>query len=165
MNFNPQSLDDDNLPLLPNALRYGFVELYHPDLHGVSTDDNPPEIGQYLVELIPYYEDLFPENAERLQELIYWFSNYPRPEHHPHSRGYSAWVNRVRSYGTLELIKTSIQSETGILVAVLYTFLIRRIQRRWRTYYALKKKNARKSIAMRNWHSRLTRGVHPMSFE
>lgn len=165
MIVTPQTLDDDNLPILRDSMRLAFVELHHPHLHGTfqsNTEDVLPcsETGQYLVEWIPTDDEIV---EERLPELTRWMTFHPRPERHPFIRGYSTWVNHVEQHGNLELVKTFLHSRTGALFAVLYTYLIRRIQRRWRKYYSRKYQNALKSVSMHQWHKRLVYGVHPMA--
>jgi hypothetical protein len=168
----PQTVDDENLPVLRHSMRLAFVELHHPNLHGSfqlnigdADDDDEysepcPETGQYLVEWIPTDDEI---ECGRLPELTCWMALHPRPETHPFIRGYSRWVNHVNQYGTLEIVKTFYHSSTGALFAVLYTYLIRRIQRRWRKFLVRRRKNALKSVSMHRWHNRLIYGAHPMA--
>lgn len=166
--ITPQTVDDENLPVLRDSMRLAFVELHHPNLHGtfqLNTDDEQSqpcsETGQYLVEWIPTDDEI---EGGRLPELTCLMALHPRPETHPFIRGYSRWVNHVNQHGTLEIVKTFYHSQTGALFAVLYTYLIRRIQRRWRKYLIRRRRNALKSVSMHRWHSRLVYGTHPIAF-
>lgn len=155
--YDPQSVNEDNVPIERNQMRIAFIELYNPIMHGETKEIQPNVKGHYLVEWIPSRDNVM--NQQILNEYGQLFSQYPRPTWNPTIPAYTKWCNYAHKNGTLELVKTHILP-SGEMIGILYTYLIRRIQRRFRTRLNKRRQYAKEVSNPRNLDSRSRTGVY-----
>lgn len=106
-------------------LQLGICEFYNPYLHGPCA----PHIMDHLMFMwdIPLSE--FYDNSYK--ELM---STYPHPirRYVGNIRAYDAIVGRPDKYPMLDVVQTITMEPGGECVAIIKTFWIRLVQRRWK---------------------------------
>jgi hypothetical protein len=112
-----------------NQYQLGICELYNTFLHGPC---DPPAEGHFLF--------MFHISLSELHDGGYTdiMSAYPRPirQYSGNVRAYWDIVRRPRMYPLLEIVQTVMLEPGGECVAIIKTFWIRLVQRRWKRIFA-----------------------------
>lgn len=107
----------------------GICELYNAFLHGPC---EPDVAGHFLflwdIPLSEFYDGDY-------TEII---ATYPRPirRYSGNIRAYFDIANRDNTYPKLEIVRTVMMEPGGECVAIIKTFWIRLVQRRWKRIFA-----------------------------
>ena len=110
----------------------GICELHNTFLHGPCIPEDPRVAGHFLfmfdVPLDEFYDNRY----------IYLITSYPRPirQYSGNVRVYFDIVNRAGAYPLLEIVQTVMLEPSGECVAIIKTFWIRLVQRRWNRIFA-----------------------------
>ena len=116
-------------PYRMNQYQLGICELYNTFLHGPC---DPPAEGHFLF--------MFHISLSELHDGGYTdiMSAYPRPirQYSGNVRAYWDIVRRPRMYPLLEIVQTVMLEPGGECVAIIKTFWIRLVQRRWKRIFA-----------------------------
>ena len=116
-------------PIMKEPLQLGICELYNTFLHGPC---HPDVAGHFLFMWdIPLSD--FHDNS--CAEFI---ASYPLPirKYSGNVRAYLNIVNRPNMYPMLEIVQTVTMEPGGECVAIIKTFWIRLVQRRWKRIFA-----------------------------
>ena len=114
---------------MKEPLQLGICELYNKFLHGPC---EPPAEGHFLFMFNISLSDLYDGGYTDLM------SAYPRPirQYSGNVRAYWDIVGRPRMYPMLEIVQTVMLEPGGECVAIIKTFWIRLVQRRWKRVFA-----------------------------
>ena len=110
-------------------LQLGVCEFYNPHLHGPCD----PHIADHLLLMSDVTLSEFYDNS--YAELI---ASYPHPvrRYTGNIRAYDAIVNRSNKYPSLDIVQPIMMEPGGECVAIIKTFSIRMVQRRWKRIFA-----------------------------
>ena len=114
---------------MKEPLQLGVCEIYNSHLHGPC---DPHAKGHFFfmfdTSLSEFYDNSY-------MDLI---AAYPRPtrRYDGNIRAYNAIVNRPNMYPMFEIVQTIMMEPGGECVAIIKTFWIRLVQRRWKRIFA-----------------------------
>jgi len=136
-----------------------ICDLYHPLKYGYTAASSRTITGQFLVYTLLDVEDFFDEHGivEALEDILWRLQCNFGELSHPLIRNYNHYI-LCKKYNNVEIVE-SYELRNGELVAILKTFWISIIQRRWRHIFNERKRvlNIRKmptSILYREIHGK-----------
>lgn len=114
---------------MKEPLQLGVCEFYNPHLHGPCD----PRIADHLLFMWDITLSEFYDNSH--MDLI---ATYPHPVRHytGNIRAYDAIVNRSNKYPSIDIVQPITMEPGGECVAIIKTFWIRLVQRRWKRIFA-----------------------------
>lgn len=108
----------------------GICELYNAFLHGPC---EPHVAGHFLflcdIQLSEFY-------AGGYTEMIAPYPRHPIRRYSGNVRAYFDMVNRPNAHPRVEVVRTVMMEPDGECVAIIKTFWIRLVQRRWKRIFA-----------------------------
>jgi hypothetical protein len=114
---------------MKEPLQLGICEFYNPYLHGPCD----PHIMNHLlfmwdIPLSEFYDNSYKD----------FMATYPHPirRYVGNIRAYDAIVNRPDKYPLLDVVQTITMEPGGECIAIIKTFWIRLVQRRWKRIFA-----------------------------
>ena len=132
-------------------LTLGICELYHPKIHGNTSSSNKHINSHYIVNCILELDDFISNSYElELDHLTRMYNNinmHYRNKYisHPVIENYDAIIRR-RDYIRLEIIETRIL-EGMEEIAILKTYWLRLVQRKWKRLYKNKMELVKKKMS------------------
>lgn len=117
------------MSFMKEPLQLGVCEFYNPYLHGPCD----PPIADHLLFMWDITLSEFYDNS--YMDLI---AAYPRPirRYDGNIRAYYAIVNRPNKYPSLDIVQPITMEPGGECIAIIKTFWIRLVQRRWKRIFA-----------------------------